>query len=79
MGAPAGRSRKLSTSPAAVRMRRYRERQRRGVIALRVEFDEVDLGEELVALGYLTPLQQDDRKLIERALSRAKIVIAPPD
>ncbi|MCG8357326.1 MAG: hypothetical protein MI920_17315 [Kiloniellales bacterium] len=60
-------ARRLSDSPAAIRIRRYRERRREGrVVALcEVEAEEV---EALIAAGYLSPEDEDDREAIGRAL-----------
>jgi hypothetical protein len=48
-------------SPAAERMRRYRERRRRGLSCIKVQLrrSEVD---GLIASGLLEPTEQEDRR-----------------
>jgi hypothetical protein len=60
---------------ATERQRRRRRRQRDGRIVVRVELDEVEAEERLVAAGLLDPLADHDAKAIERALDDAEIII----
>lgn len=55
---------------AADRMRVLRKRRARGFAVLPIEVDEVDLPEKLVAAGYLSADQVDDRAAVARAASR---------
>ena len=56
-------------SPAAERMRRYRERRRRGLSCIKVQLrrSEVD---GLIACKLLEPTQREDRSAIAAALHR---------
>jgi len=56
-------------SPAAERMRRYRERRRRGLSCIKVQLrrSEVDA---LTACGLLEPADRQDRGLLAAALHR---------
>jgi len=56
-------------SPAAERMRRYRERRRRGLSCIKVQLrrSEVDA---LIACGLLEPADRQDRGLLAAALHR---------
>ena len=56
-------------SPAAERMRRYRERRRRGLWCIKVQLrrSEVDA---LIACKLLEPTQREDRSAIAAALHR---------
>jgi hypothetical protein len=56
-------------SPAAERMRHYRERRRRGLLCIKVQLrrSEVD---GLIACKLLEPTQREDRSAIAAALHR---------
>ena len=56
-------------SPAAERMRRYRERRRRGLACIRVQLrrSEVDA---LIACKLLEPTEREDRRALAAALHR---------
>jgi hypothetical protein len=56
-------------SPAAERMRRYRERRRRGLSCIKVQLrrSEVD---GLIASGLLKPAERQDRRALAEALHR---------
>jgi hypothetical protein len=56
-------------SPAAERMRRYRERRRRGLSCIKVQLrrSEVD---GLIASGLLKPAERQDRGALAAALHR---------
>jgi hypothetical protein len=56
-------------SSAAERMRRYRERRRRGLSCIKVQLrrSEVD---GLIASGLLEPTEQEDRRALAAALHR---------
>ena len=56
-------------SPAAERMRRYRERRRRGLSCIKVQLrrSEVDA---LIACGLLEPAERQDRRALAAALHR---------
>jgi hypothetical protein len=55
-------------TPAAIRQRRYRDRQREGKISLCIDVDEFALFEALVAAGFLSP-DDDSRQSLETALA----------
>jgi hypothetical protein len=57
-------------SSAAQRQRRRRDRERRGLIVLTIEADEVALTEQLVIAGFLAPADVDNRDAIKAALER---------
>jgi hypothetical protein len=56
-------------SPAAERMRRYRERRQRGLVCIKVQLwrREVDA---LVACGLVQPTEREDRRALAAALHR---------
>jgi len=56
-------------SPAAERMRRYRERRRRGLSCIKVQLrrSEVDA---LIACGLVQPAEREDRRALAEALHR---------
>lgn len=54
---------------AADRMRRYRARQREGLVPLTIEADEVNTVEVLIHFGFLKA-ETEDRHEIARAFSR---------
>ena len=56
-------------SPAAQRMRRYRERRRRGLSCIKVQLrrSEVDA---LIACGLVQPAEREDRRALAAALHR---------
>jgi hypothetical protein len=58
---------RLSTAPAAERMRLYRRRRRLGVRPLTVELPPLTI-EALVKRGYLKPHPRDDRNEIQFAV-----------
>ena len=60
----------MASSPAAVRLRRHRERVRLGKIMLLIEADEIGLIEQLMAAGFLSPAHMDDRAAVTAALQR---------
>jgi hypothetical protein len=57
-------------SAAALRVRRYRERQRRGVVCVNLEVLEVPLAERLVEAGMLHRDDADDRDRLRKALEQ---------
>jgi len=64
-------------SPAAERMRRYRDRRQRGLVCIRIQLwrREVD---GLIACKLLDPTQQEDRRALAAALHRDVNPIAGP-
>ena len=58
-----------SSTPAAERMRRYRERRRRGLSCIKVELrrSEVDA---LISCKLLEPTKREDRRALASALHR---------
>jgi hypothetical protein len=54
-------------SPAAERMRRYRERRRRGVSCVIIQLFETEIS-ALIQLGLLEPTQRHDKAAIARAM-----------
>jgi hypothetical protein len=56
-------------SPAAERMRRYRERRRHGLLCIKVQLrrNEVDA---FIACGLLDPAERQDRRALAAALHR---------
>jgi hypothetical protein len=60
---------------AADRQRRRRRRLREGRIVARVELDEVEATDALVAAGLLDPNLADDPAAIEQALDAAEVVV----
>jgi hypothetical protein len=56
-------------SPGARRMRRYRERRRRGLLCIKVQLrrNEVDA---FIACGLLDPAERQDRRALAAALHR---------
>jgi hypothetical protein len=57
----------LSISPSAERMRRHRQRQRKGLRCLRIELHEMEI-ETLIRKGLLRGEMRNDRSAIVRAL-----------
>lgn len=57
-------------SPCAERQRTRRARRAQGRVVLRVEVDEVDVEELLIAEGYLAEWQTDDRGAVQAALGK---------
>jgi hypothetical protein len=57
----------LARTPGALKKRKYRQRQRDGVILLRIEAKEADLVEALIASERLNDVQSLDRAELERA------------
>lgn len=55
---------------AAARQARHRQRERAGRIVLRVEADEIQLVEALVASELLPEADRDDRAAVEEATAR---------
>jgi hypothetical protein len=58
----------LSCAPAAVRMRLYRKRRRRGMRLVRTQLDVTDI-EALIHKGYLDRASRDDRDALEFAVN----------
>jgi hypothetical protein len=58
---------RLSSAPAAIRMRLYRRRRRSGSRPLTVEVHPVEI-EALVKRSYLKPDERDDRRKIQIAV-----------
>jgi len=56
-------------SPAAERMRRYRERRRRGLLCFKVQLRRTEL-DALIARGLLEPAERKDRSALAAALLR---------
>ena len=56
-------------SPAAERMRRYRERRRRGVSCIIIQLFETEIS-ALIQRGLLEPTQRHDRAAIVAAMHR---------
>lgn len=59
--------RQRSTSPGALRVARFRDRQRRGFRCYVLEIDQVDI-DGLVRRGFLDRMYRDDPAAIERAI-----------
>jgi hypothetical protein len=57
-------------TPAKIKQRTHRERQRDGKICLTIVVEQVPLTESLIAAGFLSPTQEDDREAIGEALAR---------
>lgn len=55
---------------AAARMRRCRDRERRGVMPVTIEVHNVDDIEHMIALGFLAEQQRDDGEAIRAAAQR---------
>ena len=66
-GMPYQRAPRQDASPAALRMRRSRERQRDGMRCLTIELRETEI-DALIHEGCLFPGARDDRNSIARAL-----------
>lgn len=60
----------IDRSAAAARQRARRARQACGLIVLRVEVDEVETEEWLIAAGHLQRCHADDRTKVAAALGR---------
>ena len=56
---------------STARSRRYRQRQKNGLIRLTIEMDEDRICEWLVSGGVLSPLDTDQHNKVEQALARA--------
>jgi hypothetical protein len=56
-----------TTSPGARRMRRYRERRRRGVSCVIIQLFETEIS-ALIQRGLLEPTQRHDKAAIARAM-----------
>lgn len=69
----------MTARSAADRQRRLRRRRAAGRAVLRVEIDEVEHVERLIAAGFLDPHQCDDRDAIERATARLLAAIEVAD
>jgi hypothetical protein len=54
----------------AVRIRRFRERQRNGQSVFTTTHDRVDLEEFLIAARLLPPAERDDHAAVQAALQR---------
>jgi hypothetical protein len=54
-------------SPGALRTRRYRDRRKRGAVAVAPELYADDI-ERLIRLGWLTPTARENKDVIERAV-----------
>ncbi len=61
--------RRAVISGTAARQRKRRARWAKGVVVLKVEVNQVDTEEMLIAEGHLDPQQTDDRKAVEAALA----------
>ena len=57
-----------SPSPAALRMRRARDRRRQGDVIVRIELGSCAIA-DLVALGWLPAADRDDKDALRRALT----------
>jgi hypothetical protein len=53
---------------ARSRQRRYRQRQREGLVTLSVTVDEASITALLTSAGYLSPIRADDQGAIASAL-----------
>ena len=62
----------MMPSRAAIRQRRYRDRQRRGVQLVTIEVDN-GLLEALIDRGFLQPNGEDDPECIARAVRDAAL------
>ena len=62
-------------TPAAARMRRYRNRQRAGKISIRLQIDAVSVPEALIAAGLLRIEDYDNPRAIAEALECALVEI----
>jgi hypothetical protein len=58
-----------SPTPAAERMRRYRERRRRGLACIKVQLRRSEV-EALIARGLLEPAERQNRSALAEALHR---------
>jgi len=58
-----------SQSPSAIRMRRYRDRKKRGATVLKSLLIEPDLISALTALSWLHPSERGSREAVETALN----------
>jgi hypothetical protein len=56
-------------SPAAERMRRYRERRQRGLLCIKVQLRRTEV-DALIARGLLKPTERQDRSALAAALHR---------
>jgi hypothetical protein len=63
-------------SPAALRVRRHRERRAAGRITVAVEIDEVEAVEALAAAKLLNPLRENDRSEIAHAIAKLLELLA---
>lgn len=61
------------------RQRRYRDRRRAGRRVLRIEVDDVDLAERLIASGFLARVDADDPAALARATARLLTSIESAD
>ena len=57
-----------SSSPAAVRMRRYRQQRRRGLRSVRILLDDVDI-DALIRMGLLKEHQRQDAEALQTAVT----------
>ena len=60
---------------STARSRRFRQRQKNGLIRLTIEMDEDKICEWLVSGGVLSPLETDQHDKVERALARAVVLL----
>ena len=56
-----------SSSPAAVRMRRYRKQRRRGLRSVRIFLDDLDI-DALIRIGLLKEHQRQDVEALQTAV-----------
>jgi hypothetical protein len=57
-----------SSSPAAVRMRRYRKQRRRGLRSVRILLDDTDI-DALIRMGLLKEHQRQDVEALQTAVT----------
>ena len=65
-------------SPAAARMRRHRQRRRKGLRTILVDVRESEI-DELIRRGHLAEAERNDRIAVRRAIHRfLDLSLAPP-
>jgi hypothetical protein len=60
----------VSDHSAAERMRRWRERRKKGTRVYRIEADEAEIEELLIGTKHLHPANADSPRAVEEALQR---------
>jgi hypothetical protein len=62
-------------SSSAIRVQRFRKRQRSGCALFSIEANEAALIDKLIDAGILHPADADDHKAVEKALERAVLIL----